>query len=148
MARQLKRLPIIPPKHVWAMNITYIPVARGFIWLAAVLDWFTRRVLASRVDYIGSGFLHSGCGGGAGAPRRARVSGRDHGSQFASIDLIKVLAAREIGISLDDKDADRIHHLTKKHPIRPTSTSPCPNRWRHNRGENPLKKCPEPVQIN
>jgi putative transposase len=38
------------PNHVWAMDITYIPMARGFVYLAAVVDWFSRRVLAWRLS--------------------------------------------------------------------------------------------------
>lgn len=46
----LRKLPIIRPNQVWAMDITCIPMARGFIYLAAVPDRFTRRVLAWRVS--------------------------------------------------------------------------------------------------
>ena len=46
----LRNLPITRPNQVWAMDITYIPMARGFIYLAAVLDWFTRRALPWRVS--------------------------------------------------------------------------------------------------
>ena len=46
----LRKLPITRPNQVWAMDITCIPMARGFIYLAAVLDWFTRRVLSWRVS--------------------------------------------------------------------------------------------------
>ena len=46
----LRGLAIERPNQVWAMDITYIPMARGFVYLAAVLDWFTRRVLAWRVS--------------------------------------------------------------------------------------------------
>jgi transposase InsO family protein len=46
----LRNLPVTRPNQVWAMDITYIPMARGFIYLAAVLDWFTRRVLSWRVS--------------------------------------------------------------------------------------------------
>jgi len=46
----LRKLPITRSNHVWSMDITYIPMARGFIYLVAVLDWFTRRVLAWRVS--------------------------------------------------------------------------------------------------
>ena len=46
----LRKLPITRPNQVWAMDITYILMARGFIYLAAVLDWFTRRVLSWRVS--------------------------------------------------------------------------------------------------
>jgi putative transposase len=46
----LRKLPVTRPNQVWAMDITYIPMARGFIYLAAVMDWFTRRVLSWRVS--------------------------------------------------------------------------------------------------
>ena len=46
----LRKLPITRPNQVCAMDITYIPMARGFIYLAAVLDWATRRVLAWRLS--------------------------------------------------------------------------------------------------
>jgi putative transposase len=44
----LRNLPITRPNQVWAMDITYIPMARGFVYLAAVVDWFSRRVLSWR----------------------------------------------------------------------------------------------------
>src|ERR687890_1143915 len=44
----LRKLAITRPNQVWAMDITYIPMARGFVYLAAVVDWFRRRVLAWR----------------------------------------------------------------------------------------------------
>jgi putative transposase len=46
----LRDLEITRPNQVWAMNITYIPMARGFVYLAVVLDWFSRRLL-----------VHGGC---------------------------------------------------------------------------------------
>src|SRR5947208_13211601 len=46
----LRGLAIERPNHVWAMDITYIPMARGFVYLAAVVDWSTRRVLAWRLS--------------------------------------------------------------------------------------------------
>ena len=45
----LRKLPVTRPNQVWAMDITYIPMARGFVYLAAVIDWFTRRVLFWRL---------------------------------------------------------------------------------------------------
>jgi putative transposase len=44
----LRKLPVMQPNEVWAMDITYIPMARGFVYLAAVVDWFSRKVLAWR----------------------------------------------------------------------------------------------------
>jgi hypothetical protein len=65
-------LKIERPNQVWAMDITYIPMARGFVYLAAVVDWFSRRVLAwRRVDHDGGGFLRRGAGGGLGQTRQA-----------------------------------------------------------------------------
>src|SRR5512140_2078072 len=46
----LRGMAITRPTQVWAMDITYIPVARGFVYLAVVLDWFSRRVLSWRVS--------------------------------------------------------------------------------------------------
>jgi putative transposase len=46
----LRSLAIDRPNHVWAMDITYVPMARGFVYLAAVMDWASRRVLAWRVS--------------------------------------------------------------------------------------------------
>ena len=46
----LRDMAITRPNHVWAMDITYIPMARGFVYLAAVLDWASRRVLSWRLS--------------------------------------------------------------------------------------------------
>ena len=46
----LRHLTIERANHVWAMDVTYVPMARGFVYLAAVMDWATRRVLAWRVS--------------------------------------------------------------------------------------------------
>ena len=46
----LRGVEITRPNQVWAMDITYIPMARGFVYLAVVLDWFSRRVLSWRVS--------------------------------------------------------------------------------------------------
>jgi len=46
----LRDLPVTRPNQVWAMDITYIPMARGFVYLAAVIDWFSRRVLSWRLS--------------------------------------------------------------------------------------------------
>ena len=46
----LRGMEITQPNQVWAMDITYIPMARGFVYLAVVLDWFSRRVLSWRLS--------------------------------------------------------------------------------------------------
>src|SRR5262249_4090519 len=53
----LRGVEITRPNQVWAMDITYIPMARGFVYLAVVLDWLSRRVLSWRVSVsMGAGF--------------------------------------------------------------------------------------------
>ena len=46
----LRKLAVTRPNQMWATDITYVPMARGFVYLVAVVDWFTRRVLAWRVS--------------------------------------------------------------------------------------------------
>jgi putative transposase len=67
----LRKLPITRPNQVWAMDITYIPMARGFVYLAAVVDWFSRRVLAWRVSITLEATSASKRRGGAGEIRQA-----------------------------------------------------------------------------
>ncbi|MDG2284552.1 MAG: IS3 family transposase [Alphaproteobacteria bacterium] len=104
----LRKLPISRPNQVWAMDITYIPMARGFIYLAAVLDWFTRRVLAWRVSItLEAGFCIEAVEEALAKHGTPEIFNTDQGSQFTSTDFIKVLAARKIRISMDGKGAWR-----------------------------------------
>jgi len=104
----LRKLSITRPNQVWAMDITYIPMARGFIYLAAVLDWFTRRVLAWRVSItLEADFCIEAVEEALARHGTPEILNTDQGSQFTSIDFIKVLAAREIKISMDGRGAWR-----------------------------------------
>ena len=104
----LRNLPVTRPNQVWAMDITYIPMARGFIYLAAVLDWFTRRVLAWRVSItLEADFCIEAVEEALAKHGTPEIFNADQGSQFSSTDFIKVLAAREIKISMDGKGAWR-----------------------------------------
>jgi len=104
----LRKLPIIRPNQVWAMDITYIPMARGFIYLAAVLDWFTRRVLSWRVSItLEADFCIEAVEVALARRGQPDIFNTDQGSQFTSTDFIKVLAGREIKISMDGKGAWR-----------------------------------------
>ena len=90
------------------MDITYIPMARGFIYLAAVLDWFTRRVLAWRVSItLEADFCIEAVAEALARYGAPKIFNTDQGSQFTSAEFIKVLAAREIKISMDGKGAWR-----------------------------------------
>jgi len=104
----LRGLPIIRPNQVWAMDITYIPMARGFIYLAAVLDWFTRRVLAWRVSItLEADFCIEAVEEALAKHGKPEIFNTDQGSQFTSTDFIKVLATNDIKISMDGKGAWR-----------------------------------------
>lgn len=104
----LRNLPVTRPNQVWAMDITYIPMARGFIYLAAVVDWFTRRVLAWRVSItLEADFCIEAVEEALARHGAPEIFNTDQGSQFTSIEFIKVLADREIKISMDGKGAWR-----------------------------------------
>ena len=104
----LRKRPITRPNQVWAMDITYIPMARGVIYLAAVLDWFTRRVLAWRVSItLEADFCVEAVKEAFARHGTPEIFNSDQGSQFTSTDFIAVLAARKIKISMDGKGAWR-----------------------------------------
>ncbi len=68
----LRKTKVARSDHVWAMDITYIPMARGFVYLAAVVDWFQQaRAFSSRVDHDGGRLLRRSAGGGSGEIRAA-----------------------------------------------------------------------------
>ena len=90
------------------MDLTDIPKARGFIYLAAVLDWFTRRVLAWRVSItLEPDFCIEAVAEALARHGSPEIVNTEQGSQFTSTDFIKVLAAWEIKISMDGKGAWR-----------------------------------------
>ena len=104
----LSKLPITRPNQVWAMDITYIPMARGFIYLTAVLDWFTRRVLAWRVAItLEADFCIEAVEEAVARYGAPEIFNTDQGSQFTSTEFIKVLANNDIKISMDGKGAWR-----------------------------------------
>jgi putative transposase len=67
----LRKLQIDRPNQIWATDITPIPMARGFVYLTAVADWFRRRVLSWRESVTGGGVLYRGAGGSARETRHA-----------------------------------------------------------------------------
>ena len=90
------------------MDITYIPMARGFVYLAAVVDWFSRRVLAWRLSItMAADFCIEALEEALARHGRPEIFNTDQGSQFTRIDFIGVLKAAEIAISMDGKGAWR-----------------------------------------
>jgi putative transposase len=78
----LRGLEITRPNQVWAMDITYIPMAKGFVYIAVVLDWFSRRVLSWKLSItMEAAVLRRDVGGSTRTPRQARDL--QHGSGVA-----------------------------------------------------------------
>ena len=96
------------PNQVWAMDITYIPMARGFVYLAAVVDWFSRRVLAWRVSItMEVAFCLEAVEEALARHGRPEIFNTDQGSQFTGQDFTGLLLDNAIAISMDGKGAWR-----------------------------------------
>lgn len=104
----LRNLAISRPNQVRAMDITNIPMARGFVCLAAVVDWFSREVLAWRLWItLTADFRVEALEEALARHGRPEIFNSHQGSQFTSVDFIKVLKNAEIAISMDGKGAWR-----------------------------------------
>ena len=115
----LRNARITRPNQVWAADITYLPMARGFLYLVAVMDWHSRYVVAWRLSNTprsgsgaGSGrrLLRRGAGGGSGQGQAGGVQHRPEpapatteGSQFTSWEFTQVLQDCGVRISMDGK---------------------------------------------
>jgi putative transposase len=104
----LRGMAITRPNQVWAMDITYIQMERGFVYLAVVLDWFSRRVLSWRlsitmeaafcVETLEDALTHHG---------KPEIFNTDQGSQFTGAAFAGVLIKNGIAIGMDGKGAWR-----------------------------------------
>ena len=104
----LRGLSIIRPNQVWAMDITYIPMARGFVYLAVVLDWATRRVLSWRLSItMEAAFCVETLEDALARHGKPEIFNTDQGSQFTGSAFTGVLASNAIAISMDGKGAWR-----------------------------------------
>lgn len=100
----LRDLLINRPNQVWCADITYIPLAKGFVYLVAVMDWFSRRVLAWRVSIgLESGFCVEALQEALDRYGSPDIFNTDQGVQFTSGDFIDELAGRGVRISMDGK---------------------------------------------
>lgn len=104
----LRGVAVVRPNQVWAMDITYIPMKRGFVYLAAVVDWFSRRVLSWRVS-IGMevDFCLEAVEEALARHGAPEIFNTDQGSQFTSRPFTGLLADNAIAISMDGKGAWR-----------------------------------------
>jgi putative transposase len=104
----LRGLAVERPNQVWAMDITYIPMARGFVYLAAVVDWFSRRVLAWRLSItLEVEFCLDAVEEALARYGRPEIFNTDQGSQFTSGAFTALLTQNAIAISMDGRGAWR-----------------------------------------
>ncbi|HEY2236505.1 MAG TPA: IS3 family transposase [Candidatus Angelobacter sp.] len=100
----LRGLSVTRPNQAWAMDITYIPMVRGFIYLAAVIDWFSRRVLAWRLSItMDTSFCIEALEEAMSIYGRPEIFNTDQGSQFTSEAFTGRLKKEGIEISMDGK---------------------------------------------
>ena len=98
----LRDLTISRPNHVWAADITYLPMARGFVYLFAILDWASRRVLAWRLsNTLTTDFLLDAVREAITQYGRPEIFNTDQGCQFTSHEFTGLLKDQGIQISMD-----------------------------------------------
>ena len=100
----LRGLAITGPNMAWAMDITYIPMAQGFVYLAAVVDWFSRRILAWKLSVT----METSCCLEAleealSRNEKPEIGNTDQGSQFTSEAFTGRLKENGIAISMDGR---------------------------------------------
>jgi putative transposase len=100
----LRGLAITEPNHAWASDITYIPMAHGFLYLVAIIDWASRAVLAWRLsNTIDSGFCVEALEEALARHGKPRIFNTDQGAQFTSAAFTGKLEAAGVAISMDGR---------------------------------------------
>jgi putative transposase len=100
----LRGLDITEANHVWAMDITYIPMRKGFVYLAAVLDWATRRVLSWRLsNSLTTDFCIEAVEEAIQRHGKPEIFNTDQGSQFTSQEFVGLIQSHGIQVSMDGK---------------------------------------------
>ncbi len=100
----LRNLDINRPNQVWSTDITYIPMARGFVYLVAIMDWHSRKVLSWKLsNSMDTSFCVEALEEAIDKYGKPEIFNTDQGSQFTSDDFTKVLKDADIRISMDGK---------------------------------------------
>ena len=100
----LKGLEIVRPNHVWCADITYIPMRRGFLYLVAIMDWATRKVLAWRLsNTMEADFCVEALREAMARYGRPEIFNTDQGSQFTTFEFTEKLREAEVKISMDGR---------------------------------------------
>jgi putative transposase len=104
----LRQLLIDRWNQVWVADVTYIPMERGFVYLVAVIDWFSRKVLSWRVsNNLTADFCIDALEEAIARYGKPEIFNMDQGSQFTAADFVGVLKRHEIRISMDGRGAWR-----------------------------------------
>ena len=100
----LRNVPIDRPDHVWCADVTYIPMRRGFLYLVAIMDWASRRVLAWRLsNSLDASFCVEALEEALRRFGPPQIFNTDQGSQFTSLDFTQALKDAGVKISMDGK---------------------------------------------
>lgn len=100
----LRNLVIDRANHVWCADITYIPMRRGFLYVVAIMDWATRKVLAWRLsNTMDAGFCVEALQEALARFGSPEIFNTDQGSQFTGFDFTSTLREAEIRISMDGR---------------------------------------------
>jgi putative transposase len=133
----LRNRVITRPNEVWAMDITYIPMARGLVYLAAVMDWASRRVLSWRVsNTLVSTFCVAAVEEAIARYGRPEIFNTDQGAQFTSAAFTELLASHGIQISMDGKGLLARQHLRRAPLAYAQVRGDLPARLRHGVGRD------------
>jgi len=100
----LRKLAITRPNQVWCSDITYIPVKNGFLYLVAIMDWATRKVLSWRLsNTLDASFCVEALEEAIAKYGTPEIMNTDQGSQYTGTDWITTLTKAEIKISMDGR---------------------------------------------
>ncbi|OGG96367.1 MAG: hypothetical protein A2527_02055 [Candidatus Lambdaproteobacteria bacterium RIFOXYD2_FULL_50_16] len=100
----LRGLKINRPNQVWATDITYVPMARGFMYLVTIMDWYSRKVLAWRVsNSLEADFCLEALKEALNRHGTPEIFNTDQGSQFTSLEFTGVLKDAGVSISMDGR---------------------------------------------
>jgi putative transposase len=100
----LRNVAIEESNHVWALDITYIPMKRGFVYLVAVMDWASRKILSFRLsNTLTADFCVEALEEAIARYGVPRIVNTDQGSQFTCTEFIAALKGKKIAISMDGK---------------------------------------------
>ena len=100
----LRGMTITRPNHVWGMDITYIPLRRGFVYLCAVVDWASRKVLSHRLSItMDTTFCLEALAEAFALFGIPEIINTDQGSQFTSYEFVKAVKDKHVTISMDGK---------------------------------------------